>query len=144
MRENLFRGLDKRYNKAAGHEYNVWRHGSLIEYSSGQAAIVAKADRYGHGEFTNEVVPETAGQYTGLDDKNGVSIFEGDVVTASWYDYEEPREDTFGEVIFNEGWCSYCIWNEAENVMSEMNGQGAYEWEIEVIGNIHDNPELVE
>ena len=83
-------------------------------------------------------------QYTGLKDKNGVEIYEGDVVSASWYDYEEPRCDAIGQIIFNENWCSYCIWDEENKKMSELNGQGAYYWEIEVIGNIYDNPELLE
>lgn len=138
MREALFRG--KRIDNGQ------WVYGFYAHELQGGHFILADEGAWYDGPMLSyvEVIPETVGQYTGLDDKNDMKIFEGDVVTASWYDYEEPREDTFGEVIFNEGWCSYCIWNEAENVMSEMNGQGAYAWEIEVIGNIHDNPEVTE
>jgi uncharacterized phage protein (TIGR01671 family) len=82
-------------------------------------------------------------QYTSLKDKNDKEIYEGDIVQAVWYSYEEPECETFGEVIFNNGWLSYCIWNEDDKTMSEMNGQGYYTWEIEVFGNIYQNSELI-
>ena len=128
MRENLFRGLDK--------HYNVWRFGSLFEYSSGQAAIVTKADRYGRGDFTNEVIPETAGQYTGLDDKNGVMIFDGDVL----------RDDESIVIVkFVDGGFSVDYrtiggkWRNYSDLFDYLD-----DYEGEVVGNIHDNPELVE
>ena len=70
-----FRGLDK--------WYNIWRFGSLVEYDNGRSAIVFSAEEYGGRVFSNEVIPETVGQYTGLDDRNGVKIFEEDVVSVS-------------------------------------------------------------
>jgi len=91
-----------------------------------------------------EVEKETVGQYTGLKDKNGVEIYEGDIVTACWYDYEEPNHDMTGIVEFTEGWMSYWIADYDKKEFSELNGQGYYHWTIEVIGNIYDNPELVE
>lgn len=131
MRKILFRGLDKRYNKAAGHEYNVWRFGSLIEYDNGQAAIVANADRYGHGMFTNEVIPETVSQYTGLDDKNGVKIFEGDVMhwDSHWGWYVGYENGAFRRIPLNDiqriNWRHHTLQQE-----------GLDTWEI--IGNIHE------
>lgn len=83
-------------------------------------------------------------EYVGLKDKNGEEIYEGYIAHAIWYSYEQPECETFGEVIFNNGWLSFCIWNESDKTMSEMNGQGYYTWEIEVLGNIYQNPELLE
>lgn len=91
-----------------------------------------------------EVTPETVGQFTGLKDKNGVEIYEGDIVTACWYDYEEPNNDMTGIVEFTEGWMSYWIADYDKKEFSELNGQGYSHWTIEVIDNIYDNPELME
>lgn len=82
-------------------------------------------------------------QFTRLKDKNDVEIYEGDIVTANWYDYEEPNSTITGEVIFNKGWLAYCIWDEENKVMSEINGKGCYAWDIEVIGNIYKNGDLL-
>ena len=129
MREILFRGLDKRYNKADGHEYNVWRFGSLIEYDNGQASIVASADRYGRGMFTNEVIPKTVGQYTGLKDENGKRIFEGDVVEGE--DHYNYRLLFNGTVGFKDG--SFVIFGECITHYRWM------DYSVEIIGNIHES-----
>ena len=90
-----------------------------------------------------EVTPDTVGQYTGLKDKNGKEIYEGDVVTACWYDYEEPNHDMTGVVEFTQGWMAYWIADYENKEFSEINGCGYYSWTIEVIGNIYENPELL-
>lgn len=93
--------------------------------------------------YATPVIPETVGQYTGLTDKNGKKIFEGDILKPPcWY------------------WHIYrcvCIYRE-EHQTGSIQGFGLYhkindwvelvdtdEWdEFEVIGNIYDNPELLE
>ncbi|EGU0433375.1 TPA: YopX family protein [Listeria monocytogenes] len=90
--------------------------------------------------FAYKVRPETVSQFTGLTDENGKKIFEGDIV-------EIIEIDAFGnldwnrlkgKVMFSEGaWLVTDSGSFAIPLWSEIN-------EIEVIGNIHENPELLE
>lgn len=72
----------------------------------------------------------TVGQYTGLKDKNGTKIFEGDIVLLKGYD--EPYQ-----VVFDES----CFQVYSDSVCYTMDN--FYDYEIEVIGNIYDNSELL-
>lgn len=72
----------------------------------------------------------TVGQYTGLKDKNGTKIFEGDIVLLKGD--EEPYQVAFDESCFQVYGNSICY------VMDNF-----YDHDIEVIGNIYDNPELL-
>lgn len=82
-----------------------------------------------------EVIPETVGQYTGLTDKNGVKIFEGDIVTIPG----SKRMGLPAEIWYNELKTTFEIRRTGFNNISLFEAQ---EW-CEVIGNIHDNPELL-
>ena len=80
----------------------------------------------------------TLGQYTGLKDKNGKEIYEGDIV--------ESISGKIGYVIFLQQEMGYVVvWDNCDTRLGHRNRGGGYEYDesIEVIGNIHDNPELV-
>lgn len=99
---------------------------------------------------TYEVDRETVGQYTGLKDKNGKRIFEGDMI--------KPFDDEVDKMVveFHNGQFLLCLYGErgymAEYGWEEEGNYGCFEAEplssygddIEVIDNIHDNPELME
>ena len=84
------------------------------------------------------VIPETVGQYTGLTDKNGVRIFEGDIVHCV------SKLDSADMVIIFE--CGQFRMILAEKYHEYQTNVGYYDincFAKEVIGNIHDNPELL-
>ena len=85
-----------------------------------------------------KVIPETVGQYTGLTDKNGVKIFEGDIL-GGYLDDNYPENQTVMEVV----WCD-CWWGTKEIGCDP----DLLEWEdgeiLEIVGNVFDNPEMLE
>ncbi|HDM9104562.1 TPA: hypothetical protein P0327_002201 [Listeria monocytogenes] len=83
-------------------------------------------------EFNGEIrcISETVGQFTGLKDKNGKKIFEGDI---GWDEHNE----CYGVVKFEEGKFLYVWENIAEDLREVADS-------IEIYGNIHENPDLLE
>ena len=139
MREILFRG--KRTDNGE------WVKGIYYPVEHTGFSIPGGIDYYiitrrpGGCKSQIQVIPETIGQYTGLTDKNGNKIFEGDIVTYDKYteDGGETREK--GTVY----WCDGAFW--VENVQDEEDGGsiGALVvYQLEIIGNIYDNFELLE
>lgn len=140
MREILFRG--KRLDNG------LWIEECLRQYPNGSAGICCNQMQH-----TFKVDPETVGQYTGLMDKNGKRIFEGDIVHI-WVDQDddEPIKKyraivEFGNPNHEYSWgyqlkmIDTMSYNEDILLWVEMEDGGAF---CEVIGNIHDNPELME
>lgn len=86
-----------------------------------------------------DVIPETIGQYIGLTDKNGTKIFEGDIVKCI------SRFDAKDMVVIFEAAEFHLVDCQRYKNYTECCGYRHFgTLETEVIGNIHDNPELVE
>ena len=123
MREILFRGKSKSINKGE------WIYGSFVEDTDLNACCIRDKS------LVYELVDrETVGQFTGLTDKNGNKIFEGDIVKFSHPAFNKSRI----------GVISYEM-NETGFVLRNKKGYSwiAYANEFyEVIGNIYDNKEL--
>ena len=136
MREILFRG--KRLDNGE------WVYGYYVHIGPVSCQRTYIIPEYASALYVNEVYPSTVGQYTGLKDNNGKRIFEGDIVTQNWYDHDEPSDDSFGEVVFCEYDCSFSVMDIQKDGIVPLGRCHAYHWEAEVIGNITDNPELLE
>ena len=135
MREILFRGKRKDFD-------NEWLEGFYTLYNDNRGmkpAIITGTEK--HCFIPLEIIPETVGQYTGLTDKNGKKIFEGDIVEVTYLTRCYDNETEIREVTYNEEECCYypMRWNETCEVCDYFTEIQS----IEVIGNIHDNPELL-
>lgn len=142
-RESLFQGkrLDNR----------GWVQGSLISFGDGGKAILPsksdvfqrKGDKFLATMDCYEVDPSTVGQYTGLTDKNGVKIFEGDILERRLL--PTKRICTRSVVKFAPAHAAFAI-NDMDGgsiVEDYLDSITRMNYEIEVVGNIHDNPELM-
>lgn len=78
--------------------------------------------------------PWTVGQYTGKRDKNEAMIYEGDIVKVC------GAEETVHEVQWDDDWSGFCLYSKEFGCTAIPPDTS----KIEIIGNIHDNPELLE
>ena len=126
MREILFRGKRNGYAEQRDRD---WLEGSLSVGDNGGYEICYGTPRI---RITYSVIPVTVGQFTGLLDKNGKKIFEGDIVDIL------TENEKIGVVAYEDGGFlvnadGFCV-----DFHSNINGT-----DLEVIGNIYDNPELL-
>jgi len=142
MREILFRGKGK-YD-------GIWKYGSLERFMPDRLDL---ANYFILSETAapnaTSVIPETVGQFTGLTDKNGKKIFEGDIVKTHYAN--APKSDFIETVVFHNGkFCAFHENNGCKQWAILYDGtphlridKSVYMDSVEVIGNIHDNPELL-
>ncbi len=135
MREILFRGAQK----VDGAKSLIWYEGSLVIETDG---YTREKEYYIQNENCSYLVnPETVGQYTGLSDKTGTKIFEGDI--CSFIDFHSGSDmETYCEGVWDFEDGQFYISNRLSCDTSDLICEGVFEGYI--IGNIHDNPELLE
>ena len=129
MREILFRG--KRVDNGE------WVEGDLLIYAD-TVQIWVNGKR---GKENYIVIPETVGQYTGLTDKNGNKIFEGDIVN---YDVESIHYRGIYEVTFEQRGSSAFFGIKRNNIETWSFRLEVPSKIMEGVCNIYDNPELLE
>ncbi len=138
-REILFRGKHV--------DNGEWVEGFLSKSRGMNRQLQYCIDHEEQGVMLSSIIDfETLGQYTGLTDKNGIKIFEGDVVRQysegldNEYLYDEYSSD-IGRVFWYQGQARFLRTSKLfPDDCPTMCDYGEYE----VIGNIHDNPELLE
>ena len=141
MMEILFRG--KRLDNGE------WVEGYLYITHNGEHEISIYNDEVNIERWTHEVDHSTVGQYTGLKDKNGNRVFDGDILhIAKIYDglggYYHPALDYHVNVVVKWDLCAW-MWETLCEDKRYISFQDAWcHYECEVIGNIYDNPELLE
>lgn len=125
MREYLFRG------KKVWHDDNGWVEGFLSYWSPSVAYIDTEKG------ITCPVDPKTVGQYSGQKDFNGKNIFDGDIVNV--YTTYMGLPDKVGVVEYDEDHSSYRVnYEYCEDWLGSL-----LSIRLEVVGNIYDNPELI-
>lgn len=131
MREIKFRAWEKSYKRMSKVTEIKWKEEHLYHQIFTQAIVNNKRidDSYTY-DFSGVSNGIVLMQFTGLKDKNGTDIYEGDIVNC-W-----------------GGECAFGVWEYSETIkildIRDMNKLTIIFWEgIEIIGNIHDNPELL-
>lgn len=120
MREYLFRGKREKTD--------AWIYGNLWHHTDKASAIYS-----GEADRLMWVRPETVGLFTGLTDKNGAKVFEGDVIRVC-----TDGQNVLGWVSFESNGFHFRFCKSGKALLAK------WAEPMDVIGNIYDNPELLE
>ena len=129
-REILFRG--KRADTKEWIYGDVQQNGDAVKIREQEPNIQRVARSF-------VVIPETVGQFTGLTDIHGVKIFEGDIIEAHLDELFPDLATTLIVVWSNYGWFG----RDMEGNVDSLEREWVSDF-FEIIGNIHDNPEMLE
>ena len=127
MRKIIFRGKRK--------DSNEFIYGYLYDDGMGNKFIMnyEQDGNYNIFDVHFEIIPETIGQFTSLKDKNGKEIYEGDILSI--------RKKIIGKIIYSHDAAAYCI--ETKHGTRPFIYYMVFTSNIEVVGNIYDNIELL-
>lgn len=124
----LFRGKRKDNGK--------WIKGDLVHSQTTTRGVITEIYTL---EMTYEIIPETVGQCTGLKDKNGKLIFEGDLLRFT----NDDGEQSIYRVFYDDIYAGWRIEEKEHGGIDEMSDWENYREYFEVIGNFHDTPNLL-
>lgn len=130
MREILFRAKRIDYDKFPKEEW--WIEGNAFVHDDGRTVDISTGTE--KFSINKRVIPETLCQYTGLTDKNGKRIWENDIVRI-----ENSMDEGIGNIEFYGG--MWYVEGKPSNGMYDILEYD--DADVEVIGNIFDNPELM-
>ena len=140
MKEILFRGQTRRYGEKVrmGDGFKLpsrWVYGGVLQGVSAHSIIYGgeNADNPGDGLDKWCVYTDTLGQFTGLTDKNGKKIFEGDIIRFLAYGCEYTAPVEFRDGLFR-----------ARCRFPETIDRIVFGYKPVIVGNIYDTPELLE
>ena len=139
MREILFRGQTRRKGEKVRLDGTPvdgnWVYGGVAQFNE-ERAIIYQTEPEFH-KFS--VYADTVGQYTGLTDKNGKKVFEGDILSAN-FDESYPDDETL-LLVGNNGYAFTLKEYRFPEIITDYDMQFFDDIYV-AIGNVHDNPEI--
>ena len=142
MRDILFRGKSTETNQWCYGGFHIWKKRQICvlgddKLKDDEISYVITVNSFADWNMPRtmqavEVIADTVGQYTGLTDRNGRKIFEGDIVNIL------TENEEFGIITYDDGGFFVDASTFSVDFMNNINGS-----DIEVIDNIHDNPKAL-
>ncbi len=142
MREILFRGKSTKTNQWIYGGFHIWEKRQVCVFGNDrlkddEISCVITVNSFADWNMPRtmhavEVIADTVGQYTGLTDRNGNKIFEGDIVNIL------TENEEIGIIVYEDGGFIVRADKFSVDFINNINGT-----DVEVIGNKYDNPELL-